>query len=88
MEANSNSMPDPSQMFLLLRSSDSDSDGDNDSLSSITMGISFSNVAHVNGDGSFAWKNVPAGNYCRPDFRGQRYPGLVSKIRDRGRPLM
>jgi hypothetical protein len=64
MEANSNSMPDPSQMFLLLRSSDSDSDGDNDSLSSITMGISFSNVAHVNGDGSFAWKNVPAGNYA------------------------
>jgi len=28
------------------------------------MGISFSNVAHVNGDGSFAWKNVPAGNYA------------------------
>jgi len=48
------------------------------------MGISFSNVAHVNGDGSFAWKNVPAGNYAVPDFRGQRYAGLVSKIRDRG----
>jgi hypothetical protein len=64
METNANSIPDPSQMFLLLRSSDNDSDGDNDSLSSITMGISFSNVAHVNGDGSFEWKNVPAGNYA------------------------
>jgi len=86
MEANSNSMPDPSQMFLLLRSSDSDSDGDNDSLSSITMGISFSNVAH----GQWRWQlcveECARRKLCRPDFRGQRYAGLVSKIRDRGRP--
>ncbi|MFZ0418855.1 MAG: carboxypeptidase-like regulatory domain-containing protein [Candidatus Sulfotelmatobacter sp.] len=62
METNGNSIPDPSQMFLLLHSSDSD--GDSDSLSSITLGTSFSNVAHVNGDGSFEWRNVPAGNYA------------------------
>ena len=61
MEANGNSRPDPSQMFLLLRSSDGD--GDDESVSSITMGMSFSTVAHVNADGSFEWKNVPAGNY-------------------------
>jgi hypothetical protein len=66
METNGNSQPDPSQMFLLLRSSDSDSDGDSDngSFSSITVGARFSNVAHVNGDGSFEWKNMPAGNYA------------------------
>ncbi|MFZ0318192.1 MAG: carboxypeptidase-like regulatory domain-containing protein [Candidatus Sulfotelmatobacter sp.] len=61
METNASTRPDPSQMFLQLRSSDFDSD--DDSLSGITMGIGFSNVAHVNSDGSFEWKNVPAGNY-------------------------
>jgi hypothetical protein len=59
METNSSARPDPTQMFLLLRPAD-DSD---DALSGVTLGISFSNIAHVNGDGSFEWKNVPAGNY-------------------------
>jgi hypothetical protein len=61
METNSSAKPDLSQMFLFLRSSDNN--GEDDSLSSLTMGIGFSNVAHVNGDGSFEWKNVPVGNY-------------------------
>jgi len=60
METNATVRPDPSQMFLLLHSSEGDSDYD--SFGSITM-ASFSNVAQVNSDGSFAWKNVPAGNY-------------------------
>jgi protocatechuate 3,4-dioxygenase beta subunit len=51
--------PDLSQMFLLLRTSD----GDDDVLGTFTMGAGFSTVAHVNGDGSFEWKNVPAGHY-------------------------
>jgi hypothetical protein len=59
METASNSRPDPGQMFLLLQPADDNDDAP----SSITMEISFSNIAHVNGDGSFEWKNVPAGNY-------------------------
>ena len=61
METNATARLDPGQIFLMLRSSNGDSD--DDSLSSVTMGTSFSNVAHVNGDGSFEWKNVPAGKY-------------------------
>ena len=59
MEAGSDARPDPSQMFLLLRSAD----GDDDALSVFTMEASFSTLAHVNADGSFEWKNVPAGHY-------------------------
>jgi hypothetical protein len=61
MESSGNARSDPSQMFLLLRASDGD--GDDTALNSVTMGISFSTVAQVAGDGSFEWKNVPAGHY-------------------------
>ncbi len=59
LEAGSAARLDPSQMFLLLRSAD----GDDDALSAFAMEESFSTVAHVNPDGSFEWKNVPAGHY-------------------------
>jgi hypothetical protein len=51
--------PDPSQMFLLLRSAD----GDDDVLGVFAMGEGFSTLAHVNSDGTFEWKNVSAGHY-------------------------
>jgi hypothetical protein len=44
---------DPSQVFLQLRSADADDDA----------GESFSTLAHVNPDGTFEWKDVPAGRY-------------------------
>jgi hypothetical protein len=59
MEAGSAARPDLSQMFLLLRSAD----GDDDALSAFAMEESFSTLAHVNADGSFEWKNVPAARY-------------------------
>jgi protocatechuate 3,4-dioxygenase beta subunit len=59
MEAGSAARADPSQMFLLLRSAD----GDDDALNAVSMEESFSTLAHVNADGSFEWKNVPAGHY-------------------------
>jgi protocatechuate 3,4-dioxygenase beta subunit len=59
MESSGAARLDPSQMFLLLRSAD----GDDDALSAITLGEGFSTLAHVNADGSFEWKNVPAGRY-------------------------
>jgi Carboxypeptidase regulatory-like domain len=59
MEAGSASRPDPGQMFLLLRSAD----GDDDVLDAVTVGEGFPSLAHVNGDGSFEWKNVPPGHY-------------------------
>ena len=59
MEASSATRRDPSQMFLLLRSAD----GDDDALGAFTMQQDFSTLAHVNADGSFEWKNVPAGHY-------------------------
>jgi hypothetical protein len=51
--------PDPSQMFLMLRSAD----GDDDVLGVFAMGEGFSTLAHVNADGTFEWKNVSAGHY-------------------------
>jgi hypothetical protein len=62
MEASSNAEKarlNPSQMFLLLRSAD----GDDDGLGAFTAGEGSSTLAHVNADGSFQWKNVPAGHY-------------------------
>ncbi len=59
MEASSAVRPNPSQMFLLLHSAD----GDDDALGAFTMQEDFSTLAHVNADGSFEWKNVPAGRY-------------------------
>ncbi|HKH98465.1 MAG TPA: carboxypeptidase-like regulatory domain-containing protein [Candidatus Sulfotelmatobacter sp.] len=50
---------DPSQIFLALRPTD----GDDDTLGTFTMGVGFSNLAHVAADGSFEWKSVPPGNY-------------------------
>jgi len=59
MESNGNARVDPTQLFLQLRSAD----GDDDSLASFRFEDGFSTLAHVNADGSFEWKNVPAGHY-------------------------
>jgi carboxypeptidase family protein len=48
---------DMNQMLLVLRSVD----GDDDAFS--MMGEGFGALAHVAGDGSVEWKNVPPGNY-------------------------
>lgn len=50
---------DPSQIFLSLRPAD----GDDDVIGAFTMGDGFSTLTHVAADGTFAWKNVPPGNY-------------------------
>jgi hypothetical protein len=60
METSSAARLDPSQMFLLLRSAD----GDDDAPGTVIVGsFFFDSLAHVNADGSFEWKNVPAGHY-------------------------
>jgi protocatechuate 3,4-dioxygenase beta subunit len=59
-DGNINARPDPSQMFLLLRSAD----GDDDALAGFGLGEGFSTVAHVNADGSFEWKDVAPGHYA------------------------
>ena len=46
---------DPDRTFLLLQSSDSDDDD--------SPNDRFSNLAHVAADGSFEWRDVPAGTY-------------------------
>jgi hypothetical protein len=56
---NISARPNPSEMFLLLRSADSD----DDALAAIGLGEGFSTVAHVNADGSFEWKDVAPGHY-------------------------
>ena len=61
--ASGSARPDPSQFFLLLHSAAEDTDGNDESLGSVAMGGGFSNLAHVGGDGSFAWKDVPPGTY-------------------------
>lgn len=58
METSGNARPDPSQIFLSLRSSDAD----DDTLGTLAGGI-LPTVAHVSTDGSFEWKNIPAGHY-------------------------
>ena len=58
METSAAARPDPRQMFLLLHSADGDDDG-----MGFMLGDAFDNVAHVNADGSFEWKNAPAGHY-------------------------
>jgi carboxypeptidase family protein len=52
MEASGTARHDPSQVFLQLRPTDADDAGE-----------AFSTLAHVNPDGSFEWKDVPAGRY-------------------------
>jgi hypothetical protein len=59
MEASSAARPDPSQMFLLLRSADVE----DDAIGGVTIGEGSPTLAHVNADGSFEWKNVPPGHY-------------------------
>jgi Carboxypeptidase regulatory-like domain len=58
MEAKGNGWSDPTQVLLLLRSSD----GDDESVG-VSMGIGFSPLTKVRGDGSFEWKDVPPGLY-------------------------
>jgi hypothetical protein len=58
MESSAAVRADPSQVFLLLHSADGDDDG-----MGFMLGDAFDNVAHVNADGSFEWKNAPAGHY-------------------------
>lgn len=60
METAGTARPDPSRMFLLLRPANSD----DDIFGGFILGGGFSEVAHVNADGSFEWKNVPAGRYA------------------------
>jgi hypothetical protein len=52
-ESGSTARLDPTQFFLQLRSADGDDDA----------GEAFSTLAHVNSDGSFDWKDGPAGRY-------------------------
>ncbi len=59
MESGGKVRLDPSQMFLLLH----ELDGDDEMLGTVTMGEGSSTLAHVKVDGSFEWKNVPAGSY-------------------------
>jgi hypothetical protein len=58
METSGNARPDPSQIFLSLRSSDAD----DDTLGTLAGSI-LPTVTHVSADGSFEWKNIPAGHY-------------------------
>jgi hypothetical protein len=59
IESSGNPRFDPTQIFLQLRFAD----GDDDSLASFSLGDGFSTLAGVNTDGTFEWKNVPAGHY-------------------------
>jgi hypothetical protein len=81
MEANSATRSDPSQMFLLLRSAD----GDDDALSGFSMQESFSTLAHPNADGSFEWKNVPAGRYSVQIAEASALPDWFLKSVSAGR---
>jgi uncharacterized protein (DUF2141 family) len=49
---------DPAQVFLTLQAVVGDDDP-----GGFTMGDRFTNLAHVSADGSFAWNDVPPGNY-------------------------
>ena len=58
METSGNARPDTSQIFLSLRSFDAD----DDAFGTLAGGI-LPTVTHVSADGSFEWKNIPAGHY-------------------------
>ncbi len=49
---------DPGQIFLSLQTVNAEDDA-----SAFAAGDRFTNLAHVSADGSFEWKDVPAGNY-------------------------
>jgi hypothetical protein len=59
VESKSVARLDAGQFFLSLRSAE----GDDDVLGALSLGEGFGTVAHVSGDGSFEWKNVPPGRY-------------------------
>jgi hypothetical protein len=59
METSAAARPDPNQIFLLLHSAD----GDDEGMGAFILGDGFYNVTHVSADGSFEWKDVPAGHY-------------------------
>ncbi len=59
LESGGNLRLDPSQMFLMLR----ELDGDDEMSGTVAMGEGSALLAHVNANGSFEWKNIPAGRY-------------------------
>jgi carboxypeptidase family protein len=59
VESRSAARLDSSRFLLALRSAE----GDDDVLGALSLGEGFGTVAHVSGDGSFEWKNVPPGRY-------------------------
>jgi hypothetical protein len=59
LETSGGARVDPGQIFLLLRSLD----GDDDALRSFTGADGFIPLAGPSAEGSFWWKNVPAGHY-------------------------
>jgi hypothetical protein len=59
LESKSNVQIDTGEFFLTLHEADPDEDG----MSSFMGGTAFNALTHVAPDGSFEWKNVPAGNY-------------------------
>jgi hypothetical protein len=58
METSGSARPDPTQIFLALRSFDAD-----DEALGTFVGGALPTVTHVSADGSFEWKNIPAGHY-------------------------
>jgi len=58
VEGKSSGRFDPEQVFLSLHSLDGADDE-----RGIAVGENFTNLAHVKGDGSFEWNDIPAGNY-------------------------
>jgi hypothetical protein len=58
METSGNARPDTGQIFLALRSFDAD-----DEALGTFVGGALPTVTHVSADGSFEWKNIPAGHY-------------------------
>lgn len=73
--ANSQIKADSGMMFLMLRSGDSDDDGG----TSFNLANGFSPLAQVSADGSFEWKNVPAGNYFVQLSDASAQPGYFLK---------
>jgi hypothetical protein len=59
LESKNAAVADPSQLFLTLHSAD----GDDDALSMFVAGAGFDSFSRIAADGSFEWKNVPAGKY-------------------------
>jgi hypothetical protein len=73
--ANPQIKADAGMMFLMLRSADTD----DDSGSTFNVGNGFSPLAQVNTDGTFEWKNVPAGSYFVQLSDASALPGYFLK---------